>query len=46
MDSGTDIEPEPEQVPDAEDIYSVNTYSDKLGYDRKTLNMTLLTGGS
>ena len=46
IDSGVDIGPEPQQVPDAEDMYSVNTYLDELGYDRKTLNMTLITGDS
>ena len=46
MDLDVDINPEPQQVPHAEDIYSVNTYTGKLGYNRTTLNITLVPGGS
>jgi len=43
MDLGVDTDPDPQQVPDTEDMYSVNTYSDELGYDRKTVDITLIT---
>ena len=42
IEPDVDMEPKPQQIPDAEDMYSVNTDSDELGYDRNCRYNTYL----